>query len=161
MKWVLGVIAVALTTTIIYRVQDRSRLAQDLGSRYPRVEVYEIRPDILATPTYTRSGALCQISVEKRHVEKNAVDLSGTIPHAVVRELIDELAPPYERGESTLEPGAFNYDIISGSMVTTPIDYRNVSVEIDGLKESSGATALILRWKNVCDPDQVTEQDPK
>jgi hypothetical protein len=84
------------------------------------------------------------------------VDLDGTIPREIVLELIDELAPPAERGKSTREPGSFDYDFISGSMVVTPIDYENVSIQIHRTRPGFGDKAVILRWKNACDPEQKT-----
>jgi hypothetical protein len=81
MKWVLAISSLAL-------VAINSYPARDLQSRYSRVESYEIRPGLLATPAYSKNGALCEVSIEKRHVQRNTVDLGSTIPRKVVLEMI-------------------------------------------------------------------------
>jgi hypothetical protein len=116
-----------------------------------RVESYEIRPGVLATPAYSKNGALCEVSIEKRHVQRDTVDLGSTIPRKVVLEMIDELAPPSERGKATVQLGGLDYmDVISGSMAIATAEYQNVSVRIFRTRSESGDTAVVLKWKNDC-----------
>jgi hypothetical protein len=144
MKWILGLSSfLGLTALSVYS-------AQHLQSRYTRVESYEVRPDVLATPKYGANGSLCEIAIEKRHVQRDVVDLGATIPHEVTLQIIDELAPPFKRGKRTGALGKFDYEMISGTSGVTVLDYENVTGQIFRETSGSGDTAIILRWKNAC-----------
>ena len=124
--------------------------AQDWQSRYRRVEAYEIRPDILATPTYTKKGLLCTVSVEKRHVQADVVDMDPTIPREVAMAIIDELAPPSERGPRSPNVGPFDYDVIEGSVVFRSLQFENVSIVIYRNRSGFGDAAVVLTWDKNC-----------
>jgi len=129
--------------------------APEFQSRYARVESYEIRPGILATPDYSSDGTLCEISVEKRHVHRDTVELGATIPRKLSLEMIDELAPPSERGKPTIKIGDQEYiDEINGSTVITIATYENISVQIFRARSDTGDVAVILRWNNLKCPHQ-------
>jgi len=148
MKRIFGVLSLAFLVGATYPDHD-------LRSKYPRVESYEIRPGVMATPTYAESGVLCEVSIEKRHVNQDTVDLGSTIPRKVALEIIDELAPPYERGKATFQLAGFDYmDVISGPMAVAMADYENVSVQIFRTRSDSGDTAVIITWKNTCESSQ-------
>jgi hypothetical protein len=126
------------------------------------VESYEIRPGVLATPKYARNGALCQISIEKRHVQDASVDLGSTIPHKLSLEMIEELAPPSERGRADLQFAGSDYIYAgSGSMEIATADYKNILVQIFKTRSDPGDTAVILKWKNACDTPQKSKRTPE
>jgi hypothetical protein len=143
MKWNLGFSSLIFLILSIHN-------AHDFQSRYTRVESYEIRPDIVATPKYDENGSLCEIAIEKRHVQGEIVDLGATIPRERLLEILDELAPPTERGKSTNIFSKFDYEIINGSFAVTVLDYEKVSAKIFRVKSDSGDTAAIVTWKNAC-----------
>lgn len=154
MKWILGLLAfLGFTALSVYP-------AQNLLSSYIRVESYEVRPDVLAMPKYGADGSLCEIAVEKRHVQRDVVDLGATIPHEVTLQIIDELAPPAKRGKRTGILGKFDYETISGASAVTLLDYENVTGQIFRARSGSGDTAIILRWKNACGSLQRRESIP-
>ena len=124
--------------------------AQSFLSRYRCVEAYEVRPDIFATPTYAQNGLLCKVAVEKHHVQADLLDMSPTIPREVAMEIIDELAPPSERGPRSRKASPFDYDIIEGSVAVLPIDYDNVSIRIYRNRSEHGDTAIVLTWNKNC-----------
>lgn len=143
MKWILGIFSVALIAQIV-------NPDEKFQSRYKGVESYEVRSGILATPTYGKNGVLCRISLEKRHVQPDIVEMSPTIPSKLTQEIIDELAPPSERGPRSRASGPFDYEIINGSVAVLPLNYENVSVDIYRETSSQGDTAVILTWDKAC-----------
>jgi len=119
---------------------------QNLLSRYSRVESYEIRPGVLMTPRYAPNGDLCEMVIEKRHVRGNTVDFSSSIEHASVLQMIDELAPPKERGSHI--GGPFDYDSTEGNMAIQNIKYEHVAIAIyktDALPDP-GDIAVLIDW---------------
>lgn len=143
MRWILGISSLVFVALGV-------NPAQKFEARYKRVESYEIRPDILATPSYAENGLLCKISVEKRHVQAGVVDMSAMIPRKVSMEIIDELAPPSERGPRNPRSGPFDYEVGNGSAEVMTIEYENASVQIYSERSSYGDTAVILTWDKAC-----------
>lgn len=143
MKWILGI-------SSLFFVALGMNPGEKFQSRYKRVESYEVRPGILASPTYGKNGVLCRISIEKRHVQPGIVEMSPTIPSKLTQEIIDELAPPSERGPRSRVSSPFAYDIINGSLAVLLIVYKNVSVETYRDTSNQGDTAVILTWDKAC-----------
>ena len=124
--------------------------------KYPAVEAYEIRPGIIATPVYTASHDLCEISIEKRHYSNNSVDMDATMSKEQILSLFDELVPKQERGgpAGRLPPDT---EITEGDlgMLTTRIPYENVTLAFFGKKDSPDRqkyVAAIISWNKLqCD----------
>lgn len=154
MKWIPGL------ACLIFASLPLSQ-APDFGSRYPRVSSYEIRPGVLATPVYSPNGVLCEVSFEQRHVQTDAVHMQSDMPGDLVREIINELAPPYERGNPTWHIGEYEYlDIVTGNYVTSVADYDKVSVQIFKQGSASGDVAVIMRWKHACESSKDAQPRP-
>lgn len=145
MNWVLSFsLILALGATL--------RSSQDFRSRYQLIQSYEIRPGVLATPKYGSNGTLCEVSVEKRHVQGDTVDLGATMPRKLMLNIANELAPDHERGQPTHQFGRFDYENVSGSSAVTIQDYAFLSIHIYRATSESGDTAMILQWKNAACP---------
>ena len=122
----------------------------DFRSRYPRLESYEIRPGVLVMPKYAKDGTVCELSIEKLHVQGDTVDLGSSMSQESVMNMIDELAPAAERGKAIIQTGGFDYITNGfGRMAITSAEYENVSIHIYGTRSSpiSGNVAVILHWK--------------
>ena len=144
MKWILGFLSLVFGAFSVY--PDR-----EFQSRYPRVESYEIRPGVLATPKYARDGALCEVAIEKRHVHGDLVDLGSTLPRELALQMIDELVPQSERGKATIQLAGTDYiDVMDGQTTVTMANYQNVSIQIFRTRSDSGDVAVIVKWKNAC-----------
>jgi hypothetical protein len=125
--------------------------SQDLQLRYPRVEAYEIRPGVLATPKYSGRGALCEIFIERRHLQGETVELEPTISRELALEMIEELTPRSERGKAIMQLAGFDYiDEIDGATTVTFAEYEKVSIQIHRATSGNGDTAVIVRWKSAC-----------
>ena len=118
-------------------------------SKYRAVEAYEIRPGILVIPTYSNERSVCEVGIEKMHYSRNAIDLDSTLPPAVLDQIINELAPPDERGKRRSEQGRDAVDV-DGPGITTSVEYENVSVRMfaNARATSEGDIVAIIRWKN-------------
>lgn len=117
----------------------------DLAAKYPVVAVYEVRPGILMTAHYGRDGQVCEAILEKRHyISAEDIDLSSTISSKLRDELLDELAPPSERGPESkwLTSGSY----IAGGVSHLERNFENVLVETDG-DVSTGDKVVIIHWK--------------
>lgn len=142
MKWLLGVLLITIGTFA-------ARTTHQFPASYPRVESYEIRPGVLAMPKYADDGELCQVSIEKLHVQQSSVELGApTMSREIVLKIVDELAPPSERGRAISQIGGFDYiDVINGTVDIAAANYENVSVQIYGSTSVHGDVAVVLHWK--------------
>ena len=126
------------------------RPEQDKFSKYKAVETYEIRPGILMMPKYTEDGQVCQITLEKHHFSDETANLSSTIPRETFTQLVDELAPPSERGRQTMNFGREYMSSYSGESVTTFAEYENLSIDIYGKAShqcGAGDVVAVIQWK--------------
>ena len=124
-------------------------------SKYKAVEAYEIRPGILMMPKYAADGQVCEIGLERRRYSPESISLDGDIPDKDLDEIVDELAPPAERGPKVEGLLGWSEDIDGGGM-TTHRDYENVSVQIfshvlDNARRNMKVetnVAVAIKWKN-------------
>jgi hypothetical protein len=126
-----------------------------IPEKYHAVEAYEIRPGIIATPVYTASHDLCEISIEKRHYSNNSVDMDALMSKEQILSLFDELVPKEERGgpAGRLPPDT---EITEGDlgMLRTRIPYENVTLAFlkkDSPDRQKYVTAIISWNKLQCD----------
>ena len=131
--------------------------SSDRIRKYHAVEAYEVRPGIIATPVYTASHDLCEISIEKRHYYNNAVDMDAVMSKEQILSIFDELVSQEERGGpgSNYPPGTEMSESDSG-MLETNIPYVNVTLEMFGMKKEHSrdtqkyVTAIISWNKPPC-----------
>jgi hypothetical protein len=124
--------------------------AADISAKYPVVNAYEVRPGILMTTKYAEDGQVCEMVLEKRHKTVEKTDLGSTIPHEVVRQLLDELVPAVDRGKRTKRYlRGDSESTISGNIELTESEYENVSIEILGSLSpgASGDVVVTIDWK--------------
>jgi hypothetical protein len=126
--------------------------AVDISNKYPVVNAYQVRPGIVMTAKYADDGQVCEMVLEKRHKTTDGADFDSTIPHEVVRQLLDELVPTAERGKTTKRyfRGSDSESTILGNVEITESEYENVSIRIFGGVSSpglSGDVVITIRWK--------------
>lgn len=117
-------------------------------TKYSAVETYEVRPGILALPSYANDGQVCQIEIEKRHYSEGTVSLDPSLPHEELQMIVDELVPPVERGPRIVDFGTEYMSVQTGNAVTTFAQYKNISIDIYSKVSPALDVAAIIRWSN-------------
>jgi hypothetical protein len=124
--------------------------SSDRIRKYHGVETYEIRPGIIATPAYTASHDLCEISIEKRHYSNNRVDMDAAMPKELILSMFDELVPKEERGgPSGRLPADTEISEADLGMLSTRIPYENVTLTMYGKQDKPDRQkyiAAIISW---------------
>ncbi|HEY6253859.1 MAG TPA: hypothetical protein VI685_28215, partial [Candidatus Angelobacter sp.] len=127
---------------LILAMSAWSQTSADLNAKYPTLNAYEVRPGILMTAKYAEDGQVCEIVVEPRQYHTpGQPDTGPYIPLNLQDQLIDELAPPAERGPATSK--WLKNSFMAGGVSHTERDFANVLVVIDGTyscdqKQSNG-----------------------
>jgi hypothetical protein len=131
-----------------------AQTSSDLNSKYGApTQSYEIRPGIFLTVKYAADGQVCEMSVEKRHIQASGtIDLDSiTISSEERRMIVDELAPAVKRGERQKDSGDV---LIVGGGGTEIDNYENVSISYHSRYTPSkeaiirGTAAIVIAWKN-------------
>jgi hypothetical protein len=151
---------------------SRSQSAADLSAKYPVVTAYEVRPGIMMTPLYASNGQVCEMVLERHTTNtetKTVMNFDSPLSKDLVKELVDELAPPSERGKQlTGIENWFGSVTVDGPFIVTKYNYENVVVEVNGIKHDSAPGSdmvLIIKWrKRVCRQEgqpSPTAQNPR
>jgi len=132
--------------------------AADLRAKYPAVAAYEVRPGILMTPLFAADGQVCEMLVEQ-HVSntkaKTTINFDSPLSKETLRNLVDELAPPSQRGKQLQGiDNWFGSVTIDGPFLVTRYEFEKVTIavnEIDRGSTSGGHTIVIIRLRTrVC-----------
>jgi hypothetical protein len=95
MPRLLGLTCVMMFAFCVARAQSPKFLS------YKKVEAYEIRPGILATPRYSVDGEVCEIGLERKHYSSEKIYLDSALSREEIDQIADEVAPINERGPRT------------------------------------------------------------
>ena len=133
----------ALSLMVLTAVFANGQTSDNLAAKYPVVSAYKVRPGILMTAKYAEDGQVCEM-VLQRHYTSDQTDADSTIPAELEDQLVDELAPPVERGPATSRWLKNSY--VAGGVTHTERDFENVLIEIDGTA-SAGDKVVVIHWK--------------
>ena len=117
----VGVICLGLLSCIP-AISQSGRL-----SHYKHVEAYEVGPDILMLPRYSKNGQVCEIALQKRLYSPDGFFHDPTLKRTVINKVIDELVSPAERGAAIKGKDMI---IQSGNGMAMNMEYENVSIVI-------------------------------
>jgi hypothetical protein len=105
-------------------------------------------------PKYAGDGQVCEIGLQKRLYFPEKISVNDDLSRDEIEQVFEELVPASERGSKSIGFQAHQVSR-SGNVVTTNIDYANVSLEIDGKEVSSKrhevveeTVVAIIHWKN-------------
>lgn len=112
--------------------------ATDLSTKYPALTAYEVRPGVLMMLSYGPDAHICEMLIEGRHATnttaKTTIDFNSFLPPTLVKDLVDELAPPSVRGKPLEAYGNWvGSATVDGQFTMTKYSYENVTVDIYGL----------------------------
>lgn len=109
----------------------------DFNKKYMRRQFYEIRPKILMSAVFDKSGQVCRVlfqvnSVSERtktaYLGQDGLDLEE------VKEAFDEIVPTELRQGKLDSHGGF---MLSGGMFWGTLDYENISIGVKGAWQGS------------------------
>lgn len=123
--------------------------AADLKLNYgPPISVFEIRPGIMMTVRFDKSGQASELRIQRHAVTDSTVYLDAGIPPHISKEIVDELVPIAARGGAK---GKFSgLTLIIGGAGTSTDDYENVAITYysSQTKECGGLIAIVIKWKH-------------
>lgn len=119
-----------------------------LAAKYKEISTFEIRPGIVAFATFAKDGNVCRLIIEKPgYVGGQASGFETTLPGGQIDLLVDEVAPPDERGKPAKYLNSDSY--IAGGASLIKQDYENVSVSLYGSASPEGpnhVNVIIIDW---------------
>jgi len=121
----------ALALVFVIAASSRSQSASDFSAKYPVVTSYEIRPGVLMTPRYTAEGQVCEIQFERQRGTRSGVWLDSSMSDKLVLSIVDELAPPAERGKPIgANPNGSAYIVSMGQSREALYRFENINYEV-------------------------------
>jgi hypothetical protein len=126
--------------------------AKDLAAKFSPIASYLAGPDIVVFADFDGAGQVCEAVVEKRvYQTPGSKGASLIMPTALVKGIVDQLAPVAERGKD-LSPNFDAESVITGGSYHLKSDYENVSIETIGTTSSAdGIQAVRIKWtKRTC-----------
>ena len=129
--------------------QSSSELAGKYGrpsNQWVRRVGYEVRPDIVMTVSFATDGQVCEAVIEPKRITESGIDADKRMPMALARDIIDELAPPAQRGRQMGGMTWGNYTSISWT------DYEKVKISsvlvgIGRPEKELKVDEVRIRWK--------------
>lgn len=127
----------------------------DLQRKYGTpTNVFEVRPGVLMTVKYGDDGQASEMVIERRHTTDASINLNSALSEALVKELIDELAPIETRGKR-IDKGYMDKwyleSNISGNLIETNRRFENFTITLIGNLSSSGqgsSTVVLIIKRN-------------
>jgi hypothetical protein len=109
------------------------------------IEAYQIRPGLLVTVKRDDKGRVAEVVVVPATVAGNVAGGAGSLDERTVAELIDQLAPPAERGGKAIPRyGTFAF---LGDGEVRDYSYDNVEILLCILPHYCGESFLTMKWK--------------
>jgi hypothetical protein len=143
----------AVMVIAMFGISAFGQTPTDLQRKYGiPANVFEVRPGVLMTVKYGHDGQASEMVIEKRHTTDRSINLNAALPEALVKELIDELAPIETRGKR-IDKGYMDKwyleSNISGNLTETSRKYENLTITLIGnlspAGEGSGTIVLIIK----------------
>jgi hypothetical protein len=143
----LGSIFVLVTfLTTLGHAQTQSQLE----TKYPKVNAYLARPNILLTAKYSGDGQVCSMALQPVRWTGNTVELFPLSEEDAIR-VVEEIVPESERGKKL--GGLLGTDdkvsAFHGHSVTTPYTYEKITVSFAGTTDKNGADMVaVVSWRD-------------
>jgi hypothetical protein len=95
----MKIIFLLLLLSALTLAQDSNSLRQKYGT--PDSETFKVRPEILLTVTYAKTGEVCSMLIEPQTfwVGATKLDHKALIKGELLDEILEELAPKKQRGK--------------------------------------------------------------
>ena len=122
----------------------------DRFNKYKSLASYETKTGIQIVPRYSESGAVCEISIDRRAYYDDRVTVKPTISKDEAIALFQQLVPSVERGAPGWKlPEGSDFTEVDGGTRATHVIYENVSLIMYGEEHNDRYTVAIISWKNI------------
>jgi hypothetical protein len=116
-----------LTVSIAIAMLIASKPQNERFSKYKAIEVYEVRPGVLALPRYSENGSLCEIDLERFKFLSGKIALGSLLTQDEIMESVNDLVPASERGPSIPDQNGTSW---GGQSAVTFDEYEKISVKV-------------------------------
>ena len=117
------------------------------------VESYEVRPGIVATPFYSPSREICEISLERRRYSGETVNMGAYMSRQQIIDIFDDLAGRDERGQPIWGlPEGSEYTDIDNDLRITHLSFEKVTLLMyeqvkPGDSDQQRFALAVISWK--------------
>jgi hypothetical protein len=141
-----SLIGIAISLFIASAVAAQTR--QQIEQKYPKVNSYLVRPNILLTARYTSDGQPCEIVLQPLRWTGDTVLLFPLSEEETIR-VVEEIVPENQRGKK--QGGLFGemVSVYSGQSFTTPYYYEKMTINFVGNAGKDGSVMVALvTWRD-------------
>ena len=139
----------ALTVLIfLSAVSANAQTAADFETKYGKsLQIYEVRPGVMATVKFDDNGQAREMRVEKYNATAKMIYLDTTFPEDLLEEVVNELAPVAKLGAKNERSGD---TVFIGGSERTLDEYENATITYYGSTRGDcrGTVAIVITWKN-------------
>jgi hypothetical protein len=150
-------IAALITVAVIVAGIPCTAAAQNqrqLEQKYPKVNAYAVRPNILLTAQYASDGQVCEMVLEPRRWTEEKVVLVSTLSENETIPVVEEVVPESERGKRLKTPLG-DLSAVAGGSITTTHAYQNITIDFVGSTGNGGSHDMVVgymvavvKWRN-------------
>ena len=138
----IATVVVAMFLLTMGAAQTQRRLEE----KYPKVNAYLVRPNILLTARYSRDGRVCDMALQPVRWTGDTVLLFPLSEEETVR-VVEELVPESERGKRKGGLLDDKLSVFAGHSINTPYTYENITIEFAGTTDKGGADMVaVVTW---------------
>lgn len=143
-------LATAVTVVMILTTLAVAQTQGQLEAKYPKVNAYLVRPNILLTARYSNDGRVCNMALQPVRWTGNAVELLSLSEEEAIR-VVEEIVPESERGKKLggLLGTDHKVSVFSGHSFTRPYNYENIIVSFAGTTGQDGSDMVaVVTWRD-------------
>ena len=122
---------------------------RQIEEKYPKVNAYPVRPNILLTARYSTDGRVCEMALQPVRWTGDTVLLFPLSEEETIR-VVEEIVPESERGKR--KGGLFGVNKLSvfeGHSISTPYIYENITIDFAGTTDKGGADMVaVVTWQH-------------
>jgi hypothetical protein len=140
---------IAAVAVMFLPTMGLTQTQRQLEEKYPKVNAYLVRPNILLTARYSSDGRVCEMALQPVRWTGDTVLLFSLSEDETVR-VVEEIVPETERGKRKGGLfGAEKLSVFTGHAMSTPYIYENITIDFAGTTEKGGADMVaVVTWNN-------------
>lgn len=123
---------------------------RQLDEKYPKVNAYLVRPNILLTARYSTDGRVCDMALQPVRWTGDTVLLFPLSEEDVIH-VVEEIVPESERGKKLgglLDTDA-KLSAFHGHSFSTPYIYEKITVNFAGTMDKNGDDMVaVVTWRD-------------